>query len=280
MMQNDKEFEFTRDDFDYLRKIVTDTTGILADDDKYSMFYSRLARRVRKLGLKNFSEYRSYLNSNRGSESIELVNSVTTNLTAFFRENHHFDFIKDTIVPELKLRGTKKIRIWSAGCSTGEEPYSIAITLAEAIPDYKNWDIKILATDIDSYVVNKASSAVYDLNRVDSINKTLLNKYFKKGTGDSSGFVKVNPELVKMIDFKQLNLLHNWPISDTMDFIFCRNVVIYFDKPTKNKLVERYAELMIDEGYLFMGHSESLYKSTEKFHLLGKTIYQKTGKVT
>lgn len=278
-MQQDKEFEFTREDFDYLRKIVTDTTGILADDDKYTMYYSRLARRVRKLGLKNFSEYRSYLNSHRELESIELVNSVTTNLTAFFRENHHFEFIKDTIVPKIKNSGTRKIRVWSAGCSTGEEPYSIAITLAEAISDYKQWDIKILATDIDSNVVQKASSAVYDLNRVDGINKSLLKKYFKKGTGNNAGLVKVNPDLISLIEFKQLNLLHNWPIKDTMDFIFCRNVVIYFDKPTKNKLVERYAELMADQGYLFMGHSESLYKSTEKFELLGKTIYQKASQV-
>jgi chemotaxis protein methyltransferase CheR len=278
-MQKDKEFEFTRDDFDYLRKIVTDTTGILADDDKYTMYYSRLARRVRKLGLSNFSKYRNYLNQNRDVEIIELVNAVTTNLTSFFRENHHFEFIKDTIVPEIKARSKKKIRVWSAGCSTGEEPYSIAVTLAEAIPDYKNWDIKILATDLDSNVVSKASAAVYDASRVDGISKSILKKYFKKGKGSNLGYVKVNPELVKLIEFKQLNLLHKWPITDTMDFIFCRNVVIYFDKPTKEKLVDRYADMMIDDGYLFMGHSESLYKSTEKFKLIGKTIYQKTDKV-
>jgi len=275
-MQKDREFEFTQEDFDYLRKIVTDTTGILADDDKYTMYYSRLARRVRKLGLKNFTEYRAYLNSNRDEEIIELVNSVTTNLTAFFRENHHFEFMTDTIIPQIKKRGTKQIRIWSAGCSTGEEPYSIAITLAQAIPDYKQWDIKILATDLDSNVVSKASSGVYDISRVDGIDKSLLKKYFKKGTGSNSGFVKVNSELMQLITFKQLNLLHSWPINDTMDFIFCRNVVIYFDKPTKEKLVERYADLMINDGHLFMGHSESLYKSTERFKLLGKTIYQKT----
>ncbi len=276
-MDHEREFEFTRADFDYLRKLVTENTGIIADEDKYTMYYSRLARRVRKLGLKNFSEYRGFLNKNHDREIIELVNSVTTNLTSFFRENHHFEFLKDTIVPVLKNRGNRKIRIWSAGCSTGEEPYSIAITLAQAIPDYKSWDIKILATDLDSNVVNKASSAVYEVSRVDGIDKTLLKKYFKKGKGSNAGFVKVNQELVDLIEFKQLNLLHRWPITDMMDCIFCRNVVIYFDKPTKNKLVERYAEQMIDEGHLFMGHSESLFKSTERFKLLGKTIYQKTG---
>ncbi len=275
---HEKEFEFTRDDFDYLRKIVTDTTGILADDDKYTMYYSRLARRVRKLNLKSFTEYRAYLNKNRDVEITELVNSVTTNLTSFFRENHHFDFLKETIVPEIMKRGAKKIRVWSAGCSTGEEPYSIAISLAEAIPDYKNWDIKIMATDLDSNVVQKASSGVYDVSRVDGIEKNILKKYFKKGTGSNSGFVKVSSDLMKLISFGQLNLLHYWPITDTMDFIFCRNVVIYFDKPTKNKLVERYAKIMVPNGYLFMGHSETLYKSTDQFQLLGKTIYQKTDK--
>lgn len=275
MQQHEKEFDFSRDDFDYLRKIVTDTTGIIADEDKYTMYYSRLARRVRKLGLNDFAQYRNFLNNNRDTEIIELVNSVTTNLTSFFRENHHFEFIRDTIIPEIKQRGTRKIRIWSAGCSTGEEPYSIAITLAQAIPDFKSWDIEILATDLDSNVVKKASMAVYEESRVDGMDKSFLKKYFKKGKSNNSGLVKVSSELVDMITFKQLNLLHSWPHKEIMDFIFCRNVVIYFDKPTKNKLVDRYADQMIDNGYLFMGHSESLFKSTERFTLLGKTIYRR-----
>ena len=274
----EKEFEFTRADFDYLRKIVTDTTGILADDDKYTMYYSRLARRVRKLDLNDFSEYRAYLNKNMDSEITELVNSVTTNLTSFFRENHHFEFIKDTVVPEIKARGTRKIRIWSSACSTGEEAYSIAISIAESIPDFKHWDIQILATDIDTNVVQKAASAVYDMNRVDGIDRSILKKYFKKGSGKNAGLVKVNSELTNLISFRQLNLLHEWPISDTMDFIFCRNVVIYFDSPTKIKLVERFHQLMSNDSYLFMGHSESLSKSTDLFSLLGKTIYQKAVK--
>ena len=273
MIDSEKEFDFTRDDFDYLRKIVTDTTGIISDEDKYTMYYSRLARRLRKLGLKNFTEYRNYLRENQESESIELVNSVTTNLTSFFRENHHFEFLKNTLVDQIRKKGNRKIRIWSAGCSTGEEPYSIAITLAQAIPDFKSWDIKIYATDIDSNVVNKASAGVYDSSRVEGIDPFVLKRYFKKDSNE--GFVKVSPDLINMITFKQLNLLHSWPISETMDCIFCRNVVIYFDKPTKNKLVERYAEKLVDDGYLFMGHSESLFKSTEKFKLLGQTIYQK-----
>ncbi len=272
-LNHEKEFEFTREDFDYLRKIVTATTGIIADDDKYTMYYSRLARRVRKLGLKNFAEYRRYLENNRESEIIELVNSVTTNLTAFFREKHHFEFLAETIVP--KLRGQRRIRCWSAGCSTGEEPYSIAMTLAEAIPDHARWDIEILATDIDSNVLKKAASGIYEMSRVDGMDPQRLKRWFKRGRGRNEGYVRVDPALVEMIRFEQLNLLHRWPIDEKLDFIFCRNVVIYFDKPTKNKLVDRYADQLVDAGWLFMGHSESLFKSTERFKLLGKTIYQK-----
>ena len=274
-MEREKEFKFTRGDFDYLRGLVTETTGIIAGEDKYTMYYSRLARRVRKLGLKDFSEYRNFLNHNRDSELIELVNSVTTNLTSFFRENHHFEFLRGSFIDEVKARGNRRLRIWSAGCSTGEEPYSIAMSLAEAIPDYRSWDIKILASDLDSNVVAKAASGVYDEARVDGLDPQYLKKYFHRGTGSNDGFVRVKPEILNLITFRQLNLLHSWPFSDIMDCIFCRNVVIYFDKPTKNKLVERYAQQLVPNGYLFMGHSESLYKSTDSFKLLGKTIYQK-----
>ena len=274
--EQEKEFKFTRDDFDHLRKLVTENTGIIADEDKYTMYYSRLARRLRKLGLKDFAEYRRYLSDNHASESIELVNSVTTNLTSFFRENHHFDFLRDSLIPDLRRQGSRKLRIWSAGCSTGEEPYSIAMTLADSIADIGNWDIKILATDLDSNVIRKASQGVYDISRVEGLDQALLRRHFKKGAGANEGYVRVNPDLVKMIEFRQLNLLHPWPFRDRMDCIFCRNVVIYFDKPTKEKLVDRYADQLADEGYLFMGHSESLYKSTDRFKLLGKTVYQKT----
>ena len=274
-MEQEKEFQFTRQDFEFLRNVVTKTTGIIADDDKYTMYYSRLARRVRKLGLKDFTEYRDYLNRNKDSETIELVNSVTTNLTAFFRENHHFEFLADTIIPEIIKSGKKTIRLWSAGCSTGEEPYSLAITLSESIPDIEQWKVEIHATDIDSNVINKASSGVYTLDRVKGMDKKRLKKYFKKGSGNNEGYVKVNENIRKLISFRQLNLLHEWPFTPQFDAIFCRNVVIYFDKPTKNKLVDRYADLLKESGYLFMGHSESLYRSTERFELLGKTIYQK-----
>lgn len=275
-MEPEREFKFTRDDFDCLRDLVTQNTGIIADEDKFTLYYSRLARRVRKLGLQNFSEYCSFLNQNLETELIELVNSVTTNLTSFFRENYHFEFLKDTVIPVIKKTGTRKMRIWSAGCSSGEEPYSIAISLAQAIPDLTNWDIKILATDLDSSVVKTAAEGVYDERKLDGVDRTIVKKYFMQGESNNTGFVKVIPELVNLIEFKQQNLLHKWPLIDRMDFIFCRNVVIYFDRATKNKLVDRYADLLVEGGYLFMGHSESLFKSSDRFKLLGKTIYQKT----
>lgn len=277
-MDSSREFEFTRDDFDYLRKIVTSTTGILAGDDKYTMYYSRLARRVRKLGLKDFKAYRQYLEQNRESESIELVNSVTTNLTAFFRENHHFDYLKETLVPALRKAGGRSIRGWSAGCSTGEEPYSIMMALHEALPDIKQWDVHLLATDIDSNVLNHGANGVYKEARVQDLEPQRLRRFFRKGKGENAGLVRVIPELREGIEFAQLNLLEKWPAMDRLDFIFCRNVVIYFDKPTKTRLVERYAEQLKPEGVLFMGHSESLYKSTDRFELLGKTIYRKSRK--
>lgn len=276
-MEHQREFEFSREDFDYLRKIVTDTTGIISSEDKYTMYYSRLARRVRKLGLKDFHEYRIYLNQHKESEIIELVNSVTTNLTSFFRENHHFEFLTSTVIPEIVKRGDKTIRIWSAGCSTGEEPYSIAMTLVRAIPDLASWNVEIFASDLDSNVVAHGKRGVYDANRVDGLDIKLLKQFFKKGSGANEGYVRVSPDLQKIIKFRQLNLLHDWPVREIMDCIFCRNVVIYFDKPTKNKLVDRFANQLKQEGYLFMGHSESLYKSSERFTLLGKTIYQKVG---
>lgn len=273
-MKTDKEFEFTHDDFDYLRGIVTKTTGIVAPDDKYTMYYSRLARRLRSLGLSDFSAYREYLKKNQETESIELVNAVTTNLTSFFREKHHFDYIRESLLPEKIRAGNRKLRIWSAGCSTGEEPYTIAMTLLQAIPDLKQWDIRILATDIDSNVLKTGSAGVYDASRIADLDISLLRRFFKKGGGSNEGKVKVTPDLTQLIQFRQLNLLHDWPITDKMDFIFCRNVVIYFDKDTKARLVNRFADQLQQQGILFMGHSESLYKTSSRFNLLGKTIYR------
>jgi len=272
---NQREFLYTKEDFDFLRKISNDHSGILVPDDKFDMFYSRLSKRVRMRGLANFKEYCQYLKNNPELEFNEFINAVTTNLTSFFREKHHFEYLKNTVIPEvLKRNSTKKtIRVWSAGCSTGEEPYSIAMTLLENVPS--NWDIKILATDLDTNVLQTAATGIYTSDRVEGLPKEITNKWFKKGTGNNSVKVKVDSRIQALIQFKQLNLMGDWPIKNNFDFIFCRNVLIYFDRDTKELLAQRYGRLLSIGSHLLIGHSESLNQLDTCFDLIGNTIYKK-----
>jgi len=274
-MEEEKEFKFTEGDFNYLREVVKKETGIISDESKYTMYYSRLSRRLRKLSLPDFVAYRQYLADNLSTESIELVNAVTTNLTAFYREAHHFKFLVDTLIAEKIKNNDKVIRIWSAACSTGEEAYSIAMTLIDTIKDIEQWDIKIYATDIDSNVVKTAKTGVYSLERISGLDDKQVKQHMKKGSGANNGFIKINESVKSIIRFNQMNLLKPWPIKEKMDVIFCRNVVIYFDKETKTDLVNRFYDLLKSNGYLLMGHSESLHGISERYLLLGKTIYQK-----
>jgi chemotaxis protein methyltransferase CheR len=272
----EREFNFTHNDFEYIRNMVGERTGIVLSEHKVDMVYGRLARRLRQLNIKNFKDYLQRLEGDDGQELVEFTNALTTNLTAFFREPHHFEFLIKTGIPELiKKRPDKRLRIWSAGCSTGEEPYTIAITLHEAIPAIRNWDVKILATDLDSNVVARATAGIYDQERVNGINKERLKRWFRKGSGSNQGKVRVSPDLQQLITFKQLNLMHQWPIKGPFDIIFCRNVVIYFNKDTQRVLFDRYADMLASDGYLIVGHSESLHKVTDRFQLLGKTVYRK-----
>ncbi len=278
MQKKEREFPFTEKNFNFLRKISNERTGIVVTDDKMDMFYSRLSRRVRALGLTSFDQYCDVIKKDHtGDEVLELVNSITTNLTAFFRENHHFEFLQNTAIPDVMQRNaqTRSIRIWSAGCSTGEEPYSLAMTLGETVPAHGGWDARILATDIDSNVLAKASSGVYPLDRLKGIPKSRLKRWFMRGKGDSAGFARLKSDARQAIEFGQLNLMENWKHKEQQDMIFCRNVIIYFDKESKAKLVDRYADALVDGGYLFIGHSESLFKITERFELIGNTIYKK-----
>jgi len=272
----EREFEFKRKDFEFIRDLVGDRTGIVLSDHKVDMVYGRLSRRLRQLGMTRFSEYLTML-SNDEQELVEFTNALTTNLTSFFREPHHFEFLKGTAIPTLlKNRPNKKLRIWSAGCSTGEEPYTIAMTIKEATATYPNTDIKVLATDLDSNVVARAKAGVYQQEKVNGVDQKRQKKFFRKGRGDTqNGQMKVSPELQEMITFKQLNLMHDWPMQGPLDIIFCRNVVIYFNKETQRELFARYADILSDDGYLFVGHSESLHKVSDRFNLIGKTIYHK-----
>lgn len=274
-----REYEFTQRDFNFLRRLSNERTGIVVSDDKFNMFYSRLARRVRALGLGSFADYCDYLQDPKhDGEMIELVNAVTTNLTSFFRENHHFEFLANTALPEAvqRNRSRRSVRIWSAGCSTGEEPYSLAMTLAEQSALLRDWDTQIFASDIDSNVLAQAQAGVYAQSRVDGLSKQRLKRFFMKGRGAQQGKVRVKDELRKKIRFQQINLMH--PLNvEQQDLIFCRNVIIYFDKDTKRQLMDRYADVLVDGGYLFIGHSESLYQVTDRFKLVGNTVYRKVG---
>ncbi|MEE9493875.1 MAG: protein-glutamate O-methyltransferase [Gammaproteobacteria bacterium] len=274
-----REFIFTDQDFDYIRELVYTQTGIDLSEGKRDLVYNRMTRRLRALAITSFSDYTRYLKGGNGEQELSnFINAITTNLTSFYREMHHFEYLGNEFVPELmKLHAVdKRIRIWSAGCSTGEEPYSLAMTLREAMPSIDSWDVKILATDLDSNVIETGRAGVYSQERVEGISNDRLKRWFKKGSGENAGKVKVHPDLQSMISFRQLNLMKNWPVKGPFDLIMCRNVVIYFDKPTQTKLFSRFANYLSNSGRLFVGHSESLAKVSTDFELIGKTVYKKS----
>lgn len=276
---DEREFPFDMNDFNYLASLVYDASGIVLGPHKKNMVYSRLSRRVRALRLNNFTDYCDMVRANpKGEELGFLINAITTNLTKFFREIHHFEHLRDSVIPEIANRaqrgGNKRLRIWSAGCSSGEEPYTIGMTLSEALPNLSQWDAKILATDLDTNMVAKAHSGVYGASLLTDLPKGKKEKFFEAMKGGEENFRVIDP-VRRLITFKQLNLLGPWPIKGPFDAIFCRNVMIYFDAPTKAKLVQRYAELLKPGGWLYIGHSESLLDSQTSFKLKGRTIYQK-----
>jgi len=274
---HDREFTFSTKDFNRVRSFILDETGITLSEGKKNMVYGRLSRRLRQTGMSTFKDYIEFASQDNSEERVNFVNAITTNLTSFFREEHHFEFLKNTVIPHLlrKNARTRKIRIWSAGCSTGEEPYSIAIALYESIPDIESWDIKILATDLDTNVLAHGRAGIYDAERITGLNKTRTSTWFLKGKGPHAGSVRVDSRLKSLITFNQLNLMKEWPMKGLFDFMFCRNVIIYFEKPTQRVLFDRYSKLLVDDAHLFLGHSESLYKVSDKFELIGNTIYQK-----
>lgn len=270
----EREFTFTQKHFATVRDELYDYAGIVLADHKQDMAYNRLVRRLRELKLDNFDDYLAQLDKNP-AEFTQFINALTTNLTAFFRERHHFEFISKTLLPEVQARGQKRIRIWSAGCSLGEEPYSLAMTLLDSKVDLSGWDAKILATDIDSKVLSSASSGIYAAERVKALDKSVVHRWFLKGSGARDGQVKVRKELQDLVTFKHLNLMQEWPLTGPLDCIFCRNVMIYFDQQTQEKLLDRMADLLHPQGYLFVGHSEALARHASRFKLVGKTIYRK-----
>ncbi|HAI69895.1 MAG TPA: chemotaxis protein CheR [Gammaproteobacteria bacterium] len=272
---NEREFHFTKYDFERLRQLVNEHTGIKLSDHKQEMLYSRLSRRLRALNLNSFSSYYKLLQTDGGEELVHFINAVTTNLTAFFREPHHFKLLEQVLLPQLlvKKQATRRLRIWSAGCASGEEPYSIAMVVKEVVPS--DWDVKILATDLDSQVLEKGKQGVYEKTRLSGISSARLYRWFNKGTGYAAGQLQVVSDLQDLIAFKHLNLMGMWPMQGPFDIIFCRNVVIYFEKSTQKILFERFANILDKESYLLIGHSENLFQLSTRFRLLQQTVYIK-----
>jgi len=270
MLDTVKEFEFTTQDFDRVRSLIYQRAGIALAESKQEMVYSRLARRLRAAGIVSFATYLNNLESEANSSEWEaFTNALTTNLTSFFRESHHFPILAEHV-----KKAKAPVDIWCSASSTGEEPYSIAITLCEAFGTMTP-PANIIATDIDTNVLNAAASGVYTLDRLDKLSPERVRKFFLKGKGAQEGFVRVRPELRQMITFKPLNLLAStWPITGPFDVIFCRNVMIYFDKPTQGKILDRFAPLMKPDGLLFAGHSENFLYVSDAFKLRGKTVYE------
>src|SRR5262245_7894768 len=254
-----REFMFADEDFQALRKLVKDHTGINLSEQKRELVYGRLARRLRALNLRTFRDYRELLASDGGAELKNLCNAITTNLTAFLREPHHFEHLRQQVLEPLLANPPpdRRIRIWSAGCSTGEEAYSIAMTVLETITDVARWDIRVLATDLDSDVLARAARGQYAAERLGPLTDARRLRFFSPVLNTPEPCYEVVPELARLIRFKQLNLMHPFPMRGPFDAIFCRNTVIYFDKDTQRELFSRMARLQRPGDLLVLGHSES-----------------------
>lgn len=275
-MEPARDFEMREADFRRLRELVHRVAGIALTDAKRELVYARLSRRIRKLGLRGFAEYRALLEREDGGELEHFVNALTTNLTSFFREPAHFDHVRDVLVPRWRARaGVRRLRLWSAGCSSGQEAYSLAMVLAESLPDHEAWDWRILGTDLDSTMIDQARAGVYPLDAVTAVSPARLRRFFQRGRNGSSGHARVAPALKGRIAFRTLNLIGPWPMHGPFDAILCRNVVIYFDRATQDTLYRRFADLQAPGGTLFVGHSESLPRDAGLYRPVAQTTYER-----
>ena len=265
-----REFDFTKGDFQRVCKLIYEHAGISLSASKQEMVYSRLARRLRATGLGKFNDYLELLEQNDEAEWEAFTNSLTTNLTSFFREEHHFPVLAQHVK---RFKG-EQLQLWCSAASTGEEPYSMAITLAEAFGTLRP-PVKILATDIDTHVLETAQAGVYAMERLEKMAPERLRRYFLRGAGAQAGMARVRDELRALITFRPLNLLDaHWALRGPFHAIFCRNVMIYFDKPTQYEILRRFAPLLHEDGVLFAGHSESFHHAADLFRLRSKTVYE------
>jgi chemotaxis protein methyltransferase CheR len=263
-------YPFTQDDFTRIRELIYQCAGISLASGKRDMVYSRLARRLRARQLDCFSDYLELLESGDPQEMEAFVNALTTNMTSFFREPHHFRILAEQLA---QLPKTRSVSIWSCASSTGEEPYSIAMTAADALGNGSS--ARILATDIDTNVLAAARLGVYPVDQVLKLSPELHKRHFLRGEGRNAGFARVRKELRQMVTFKQLNLLDDaWPMRGRFDMIFCRNVMIYFDKATQQAVLKKLAGTLQPGGLLFVGHSENFHSASDLFTLCGNTVYR------
>jgi chemotaxis protein methyltransferase CheR len=273
-----RKFSFGEEDFAALRELVKTHTGIHLTEQKRELVYGRLSRRLRALGLDSFRAYRQILERGDSDELVQFCNAITTNLTSFFREAHHFEYLREQVLRSRAAAalGPRRLRFWSAGCSSGEEPYSLAMTIYESLPEARRWDIKILATDLDTEVLARGERGVYDEERVRGLPAARLERFFRDDRHGKSVRYAVTQELRDLITFRELNLMRALPMRGPFDAIFCRNVIIYFDKDTQRELFARIAQLQRPGDLLFLGHSESLYRVSDAYTLVGKTIYRRS----
>jgi chemotaxis protein methyltransferase CheR len=276
------EFALSDREFNRVKARVYKEAGIALSDAKRTLVVSRLGKIVRTLQLNSFDDYLDHL-ERQGSpaDTQDFINALTTNLTRFWREDHHFAHL-ETYVGQLMQRrprgeaGRPKLRIWSAGCSTGQEPYTIGMDLLAAFPELKRWDFRILATDIDTAVIAKAAAGLYPENELSGLSAERARHLEKVGDGT----IRVPAAVRELVSFKPLNLIApNWPMKGPFDAVFCRNVAIYFDKPTQGEVFGRFSKLLAPEGFLYIGHSENLGSGGDGFRLVGKTIYQSKQKL-
>ena len=275
-----REFDFSDADFRSLVQIAHEQTGIALSDGKRDLVYGRLSRRLRALGFSSFRQYRDYLEGPDGVREIEkFINSISTNHTKFFREEHHFEHFRPNVagafVHATNGAGGGRLRVWSAGCSTGEEPYTVALVLKQEIANIARHDVRILATDIDTEVLAKGACGEYPAAALDEIPKS-YRPYLHASEHDAKGpRIAMNDEVRSLIAFRRLNLIERWPFKGLFDAIFCRNVLIYFDNETKATLIDRFVDQIRPGGWLYLGHSESLIKAHPGLRLVGRTIYRR-----
>jgi len=270
-----RDYPLSEQDFQRVRALVYAQIGISLADNKRALVHGRLRRRLRALQLADFDSYLNLLERGGGAELQHFHNAITTNLTSFFRERHHFEYLATQLLPALERRGAqaRRIRIWSAGCSSGEEPYSIAMVIRETLGELRDWDVRILATDVDTSVLDHARAGCYDAERMEKLEGSRVRRWFSREAGAPR--YRICDEIKSLVSFKALNLVQDWPMRGKFAAIFCRNVVIYFDRDTQRHIFARMQALQRAGDHLFLGHAESLLSISNDYRLAGQTIYRK-----